>query len=77
MTDIDRSIPDCVFQSLSRLDDDIAGLSSLAQLIPIGDGEPDTFDYEALGELVRLVSRCLQSDFESFQKTLMSQFVKR
>ncbi|ELD0488297.1 hypothetical protein QUQ58_004974 [Escherichia coli] len=72
MTDNDRSIPDSVFQSLSRLDDDIQALSSLACLIPIGDGEPDTFDYGALGELVRLVSRSLQSDFKSFQETLLS-----
>ncbi|WP_143208334.1 hypothetical protein [Escherichia coli] len=76
MTVNDRSIPEDVYQSFSVLRSDIEGLCSLMSLIP--SGEPDVFDYDSLGSLLRMISCCLSSDFEALWRSVSdAEFVKR
>lgn len=70
MTANDLSIPEDVYQSFSRLSDDVSASLALAHLFPVDD-------YDSTGELVRVVARALQSDFQDFQSVLFSEFVNR
>lgn len=40
-------------------------------------GEPDQFDFESLGHLLRMVSDSLYGSLEAHYSTLWSEFVKR
>lgn len=75
MTANDRSIPDSVYQSFSQLRDSLDAFSCLSSLIPLG--EPDKFDFESLGHLLRMVSDSLYGSLDVHYSTLRAEFVKR
>ena len=75
MTDFDRSIPDSVYQSFSQLRDSLDAFSCLSGLI--SRGEPDDFDFQSLGHLLRIVSDSLYCSLEVHYSVLRSDFVKR
>lgn len=75
MTANDRSIPDSVYQSFSQLRDSLDAFSCLSSLI--SRGEPDDFDFESLGHLLRIVSDSLYGSLEVHYSVFRSDFVKR
>lgn len=76
MTAIDRSIPEDIYQTFSVLCSDIEGFCFLMSLIP--NGEPDVFDYDSLGSLLRMISCCLSCDCEALWRSVAdAEFVKR
>ena len=75
MTADDRSIPESIHQSFFQLRDSLDAFSCLSSMIPLG--EPDQFDFESLGHLLRMVSDSLYRYLEVHYSTLRSEFVKR
>lgn len=75
MTADDRSIPEPIHQSFSQLRDSLDAFSCLSNMIPLG--EPDKFDFESLGHLLRMVSDSLYFSLETHYSVLRSEFVKR
>ncbi|GIP93918.1 hypothetical protein EC07E033_47910 [Escherichia coli] len=75
MTSSDRSIPEPIYQSFSQLRDSLDAFSCLSHMIPLG--EPDHFDFESLGHLLRMVSDSLYGSLEVHFSTLRAEFVKR
>lgn len=75
MTADDRSIPESIHQSFSQLRDSLDAFSCLSGMIPLG--EPDKFDFESLGHLLRMVSDSLYFSLETHYSVLRSEFVKR
>ena len=75
MTADDRSIPESIHQSFSQLRDSLDAFSCLSNMIPLGD--PDKFDFESLGHLLRMVSDSLYFSLETHYSVLRSEFVKR
>ncbi|EFP2198664.1 TPA: hypothetical protein ACF9NI_005042 [Escherichia coli] len=75
MTADDRSIPESIHQSFSQLRDSLDAFSCLSNMIPLG--EPDKFDFESLGHLLRMVSDSLYFSLETHYSVLRSEFVKR
>lgn len=75
MTADDRSIPESIHQSFSQLRDSLDAFSCLSNMIPLGD--PDKFDFESLGHLLRMVSESLYGSLDVHYSTLRAEFVKR
>lgn len=75
MTADDRSIPESIHQSFSQLRDSLDAFSCLSDMIPLG--EPDRFDFESLGRLLRMVSDSLYVSLDVHFSTLRAEFVKR
>ena len=75
MTADDRSIPESIHQSFSQLRDSLDAFSCLSGMIPLG--EPDNFDFESLGHLLRMVSESLYGSLDVHYSTLRAEFVKR
>ncbi|WP_128915886.1 hypothetical protein [Escherichia coli] len=75
MTADDRSIPESIHQSFFQLRDSLDAFSCLSSMIPLG--EPDQFDFESLGHLLRMVSDSLYRSLEVHYSILRSEFVKR
>ncbi|EKE2651843.1 hypothetical protein OUL58_004689 [Escherichia coli] len=75
MTADDRSIPESIHQSFSQLRDSLDAFSCLSGMIPFV--EPDKFDFESLGHLLRMVSESLYGSLDVHYSTLRAEFVKR
>ncbi|EFK6855044.1 hypothetical protein AUE96_004943 [Escherichia coli] len=76
MTANDRSIPEDVYQSFCELRDFVDGFSFIVYLIP--EGEPDTFDYDSLRHLLRMVSSSLYGCLDVHWRSIVdAEFVKR